>query len=178
MKPISHKLQRHGQIPLRFRPHEYKSKRGKVTAREGDECGWKKTERKEREEWRTKTERMKSSAAGEKGWRVHTPLLQPSSWNRLPSKSPRPPAKKCPGSRASKLPPLRPQAFFSTALNFSTSSACFQSVVNCSKTTWRAVSSSDILLWDITMMVASLQRILVIKLSQTFSLLEHLYWKI
>lgn len=41
MKPISHKLQRHGQIPLRFRPHEYESKRGKVTARDWDKCGWK-----------------------------------------------------------------------------------------------------------------------------------------
>lgn len=50
MKPISHKLQRHGQIPPRFRLHEYESKLGKVTARETEASAEEKTVRKEREE--------------------------------------------------------------------------------------------------------------------------------
>lgn len=83
MKPISHKLQRHGQIPLRFRPHEYESKLGKVTAREMETSVDEKTVRKEREEWRTKTEQIKSRAAGEKARRVCTRSRQPSSWNRF-----------------------------------------------------------------------------------------------
>lgn len=117
MKPVSHKLQRHGQIPLRFRPHEYESKLGKVTAREMETSVDEKTVRKEREEWRTKTEQMKSRESVHVHASRRREIVFASNYNQKKKNVQR-------LRRSHGHCDHRP--FFCTAVNFVTSSARFQ----------------------------------------------------